>query len=240
MPCYFDKGQNKGMGFLNFHLTKSTVAAAALLITSTASASLASDFYIEGQLGSVDVKDVSTPAYSGTASGLTFSNFKAGISYDSDTFLGVELGYNVAPNTRVGLSYSSFSLNWNAITGSGTVSDGTTTVNLSTTLNRGTLDNDGLLDNSVKLMMANAYYDIPLDGAINPFVGVGLGKADISNAGSETALSFSIGANYDVGESNYFGVKYTRYSVNGPTDGLGLKYDDIKADAVNISYGYRF
>ena len=225
---------------MNQRFTQKTLAASALLLTLTAGASAASDFYLEGQLGSVDVKDVSTPAYSGTASGLTFSNFKAGISYDSDTFLGVELGYNIAPNTRVGLSYSSFSLNWNAINGSGTISDGTTTVNLSATLKRGSLDNEGLLDNSVKLMMANAYYDIPLDGAINPFVGVGLGKADISNAGSETALSFSIGANYDVGESNYFGVKYTRYSVNGPKDGLGVQYQDIKADAVNISYGYRF
>ena len=220
---------------------RNKTAASAMLLALTTGAAAASDFYIEGQLGSVDVKDVSTGSYSGTASGLTFTNTKLGVKYDSDTFLGVELGYNIAPNMRVGLSYSSFSLDWQAITGSGTVSDGTTTVNVSTTLlERGTLDDDSLLDNSVKLMMANAYYDIPLDGAINPFIGLGLGKADISNAGSETALSFSIGANYDVGESNYFGVKYTKYSVNGPKDGLGIQYPDIKADAVNISYGYRF
>ena len=219
---------------------RNKTAASAMLLALTTGAAAASDFYIEGQLGSVDVEDLSTPAYSGSASGITLTNFKAGISYDSDMFLGVELGYNIAPNTRVGLSYSSFSLNWNAITGSGTISDGTTTVDLSTTVKRGSLDNEGVLDNSVKLMMANAYYDIPLDGAINPFIGLGLGKADISNAGSETALSFSIGANYDVGESNYFGVKYTKYSVNGPKDGLGFQYQDIKADAVNISYGYRF
>lgn len=225
---------------MHLNICHKSLATSAILLALTVGTASASDFYIEGQLGSVDVKDVSTTPYSATASGLTFSNFKAGISYDSDTFLGVELGYNIAPNTRVGLSYSSFSLNWNAITGSGTISDGTTTVNLSTTLNRGTLDNDGLLDNSVKLMMANAYYDIDLGVATVPFVGVGVGKADISNAGNETAVSFSLGANFDVNDNSYFGLKYSRYSVNGPTDQLGVTYQDIKADAVNISYGYRF
>lgn len=215
-------------------------ATTALVFVSAGGMAAASDFYIEGQLGSVDVRDVSTPAYSATSGGFTFSNFKAGISYDSDTFLGVELGYNVAPNTRLALSYSSFAMNWNAITGSGTISDGTTTVDLSTRVTRGSLDSEGSLDNTVNLMMLNAYYDIPVGEAFVPFVGVGFGRADISNAGNETTLSYSAGANYYVGENNYVGVKYTKYSVNGPTDELGIKYQDIKADAVNISYGYRF
>ena len=225
---------------MNYNLTANSVAFSVLVFAFATGTAAASGFYIEGQLGTVAVKDVSTPTFSGSESGYTLSNFKADLSYDSDTFVGLELGYNVTPDVRLSLNYSSFSLNWNAVTGSGTISDGTSTVALSGTLKRGTLDDDSLLDNKVKLFMANVYYDLPLRGAITPFVGLGLGQANISNAGNETALSFSIGANYDIGEKSYLGIKYTKYTVNGPTDELGFQYNDIKANAVNISYGFRF
>ena len=212
-----------------------------LMLTAFAASNASAEMYIEGQLSMVDVKDVSTPVYSGSGGGFTFSNFKASVKYDDTTSLGVEAGYRFTPNFRAGLSYTAFSLDMKSINGSGTISDGTTTVDLSTSLTRGQLSGDSSFDNNVKLTMAQAYWDFQMDSAITPYVGIGLGQAKISNAGgTHGATSFTIGANYDINENNYLGVRYNMTKVDGPTDTLGITYQDIEANSIGITYGYRF
>ena len=77
---------------------------ASLMLTAFAASNASAEMYIEGQLSMVDVKDVSTPVYSGSGGGFTFSNFKASVKYDDTTSLGVEAGYRFTPNFRAGLS----------------------------------------------------------------------------------------------------------------------------------------
>lgn len=200
------------------------------------------EMYIEGSLGVVSVDDVSTIPYSGSGNGITVSNLRGTLSYDNANTYGFEIGQRVTPNLRIGLGYSSYELQWKTVTGSGTISDGTTTVNLATTLlTRGQLSDDTVLDNRVNTLMVSAYYDLETTGRLRPFIGAGIGQADIENAvDKELAISFSLGAQYDVSETTYVGFKYSRFNVDGPTDKAGFQYEDVTADAFAVTYGIRF
>ena len=136
------------------------------------------EFYIEGQVNYNQVDDVDTKTYSGTAGGLTFSNLKASNEYDSDIGLGFEVGAkNVSnSNLRIGLSYSESKVELEKTTGSGTVTDGSTTVNFAVSATKAELASIGLsFDNDVKSYSLNAYYDLETNGTFTPYVGVGLG-----------------------------------------------------------------
>ena len=110
------------------------------------------EFYIEGQVNYNQVDDVDTKTYSGTAGGLTFSNLKSSNEYDSDIGLGFEVGVtNDGSNIRFGLSYSESKIELKKLTGSGTVTDGTTTVNFAVSATKADLASVGLsYDNDVK------------------------------------------------------------------------------------------
>ena len=198
--------------------------------------------YIEGSLSVVNVDDVSTIPYSGSSGGITFNNLSGTVDYDNATAYGIELGYYVAPSFRVSLSYNRFSLDWDTITVSaGSISDGTTTVSGSGTVTRGQLSGDSAFDNDVSLVMINAYYDFDTQVSFTPYIGLGFGRADISNAvGDEDAVAIMLGVNYDLGSNNYIGARYTRYRVDGPTDQLGFQYQDVTTNAFSITFTHRF
>ena len=203
--------------------------------------------YIEGQLGHHST-DVSTKSYTGSASSLTWTGLKGEVDYDIDPALGIEIGTNLTDNVRVGASYTSMDAKMESITVSaGSVSDGTTTYNnASGTVTRSQIASlsSGLetsFDNKVKLLMVKAYYDFDMEGDIKPFVGVGIGKADIENATSkETAMSIGFGAKYKIDDSMYVGATYSRTSINGPTDELGIGYEDIDVDSFYLMLGKSF
>lgn len=219
------------------------LATAALLATATS----ANAFYVEGQLGKHST-DVDTQSYSGTAAGLTYSGLKGSIDYDIDPALGIEIGASVAEGVRVGASYTELNVDMESITVSvGSVTDGTTTYNsASGTVTRSQIADlsssaASTFDNNVKLLMVNAYYDFAIDGDFKPFLGAGIGKADISNAKSkETAMSFYAGMKYDIDDSMYVGAKYSRTSINGPTDQNDINFEDIDVDSFYIMVGKSF
>jgi hypothetical protein len=225
------------IGFIN---SKGYALAVVLGLSATAPAM--AQMYVEGSVGIVSVDDVSTVPYSGSAGGFTFTNLRGTVGYDNSTAYGLEIGYYISPMVRVGLGYNRFSLDWETITvGAGSISDGTTTVSGSGTVTRGQLAGDSSFDNDVSTLMVNLYADIPTTGPMTAFLGVGFGQADISNArDDEDALAFMLGANYDLGSNNYIGAKYTHYDVDGPTDKLGLDYEDVSADVFSITFGHRF
>lgn len=200
------------------------------------------EIYIEGSLGVVSVDDVSTIPYSGSGGGITITNLRGKVTYDNATTYGLEIGQRVTPNIRIGLGFNSYELEWETISGSGTVSDGTTTVNVATAaLTRGQLNNDSSFDNKVNVLMLSAYYDLETNGPLRPFIGLGIGQADIENAvDNELAIAVSLGAQYDVSDTSYVGFKYSRFNVDGPTDKIGFQYEDVTADAFAITYGVRF
>ena len=198
--------------------------------------------YIEGQLSFVNLSDASTVPYTGSGSGFTLTNAGLNFSYDEAVAAGLELGFQYTPNVRVGLSVSSMDFEWKSASGSGTLAYGGTSYNLaSVNISRSQISGASALDNKTTLQMVNLYFDMNSSNALTPFVGFGIGVADIENAtGTETAMSFSVGAQYDLSDQYYVGLKYTRYDVDGPTDGVGFKYNDLQADAITALVGLRF
>jgi opacity protein-like surface antigen len=115
--------------------------------------------------------------------------------------------------------------------------DGTLTGDITSTVRSGGIS----LDNSVNLYMANAYYDIKNASAFTPFVGLGMGMANIQNAkDNEFAWSASVGGKYNIDKNMYLGLKGSYTSVNGITDKIGLEYKDMDAYSAHALLGYQF
>lgn len=203
-----------------------------------------SQFYAEGQIGAVMIGDVDTATYSGTTSGITYTNAKATFDYRTALALGAEIGMTRVLGTpfRVGLAYATFKAEVNEITGSGTFAYNGTTYNLSATVNRSQLTSSGLdFDNRVHVFTLNGYYDFDTGTRFRPFIGAGAGFADIKNATSKKlALNAALGFQYDMSSNVYLGAKLVGYRVSGPKDELGLTYKSITAGAALASVGVRF
>ncbi len=202
-------------------------------------------FYVEGQLGDTMMMDVNTKTYSGSYGGLTWSNVKATISHDNAINYGVEAGLaNVFGSAfRVGVSYNTFSAKANTLKGSGIVTYGSDTLDLSSvSLSHADLASLGVsFDNKVKMYMTNGYYDFNAGSAFRPFVGLGIGLADIEHAKSkELALSASLGAQYHFTQNIYVGGKLQGNWVHGPKDEFGVGYENIKAATAMLSLGANF
>ena len=202
------------------------------------------EFYIEGQVNYNQVDDVDTKTFSGTVGGLTFSDLKASNEYDSDIGLGFEVGAkNVSnSNLRIGLSYNESKIEFKKTTGSGTVTDGTTTVDFAISATKAELASIGLsFDNDVKSYSLNAYYDLETNGTFTPYVGVGLGQVDIENANDkELSKSLYLGGRHSIDDKMYVGIKGAYTMIDGPSDKIGLTYDDITQKSLSVIVGYNF
>ena len=200
------------------------------------------EFYIEGHLNYNQVNDVDTTTITDTVAGVDIVG-KLTNEYDSDIGLGFEVGVtNDGSNIRFGLSYSESKIELKKLTGSGTVTDGTTTVNFAVSATKADLASVGLsYDNDVKSYSLNAYYDFKTNRTFTPYVGVGLGQADIENANDkEVSKSLYLGGRHSVNDQMYVGLKGAYTMIDGPTDKLGLSYDDITHKSVSLIVGYNF
>lgn len=188
--------------------------------------------------------DVSTKTYSGASGGVTYSNFKGTFDYDDPTTYGFEIGSANFLGTplRVGFGIAAMKAELNKATGTGTVTTGDGTVNLAVTATAADLRGIGVsYDNDVRIYGVNAYYDFPTNTAVKPFVGFGVGLADIENGkDKEFTWALHAGVNYDLTKELYLGAKVSRYTVSGPTDSLGLTYEDIDVTYYGLQLGLRF
>jgi opacity protein-like surface antigen len=212
------------------------------LITSTPL--LAASPYIEGQINYTQVDNVDTVTYSGSGSGVTWTNAKLTNKYDSDTSLGFEVGAKELfnNNLRIGFSYGKSKIKLKSTTLSGSVTDGTTTLTGTSSFSREDVASVGVsFDNDVKSYSMNFYYDFNNSNGIVPFVGAGIGQVDIQNAkDKEMSKSIYIGGRYSINQNTYLGAKGTYTIVDGPQDKLGLSYDDITIKSVSLIIGYQF
>ena len=201
------------------------------------------DFYIEGHVNYNQVDDVDIDNI-GTSGGLTFSNMDTSLDYDSDNGLGFEVGaINVSDsNLRIGLSYSEQKIDLKKASGTGTVTDGTTTIDFAVSATKAELASIGLsFENDVKSYSLNAYYDLETNGTFTPYVGVGLGQVDIENANDkELSKSFYLGARHTINDKMYLGIKGTHTIIDGPSDKLSINYDDITIKSLSLIVGYNF
>ena len=207
--------------------------------------------YIEGQVNYTQIQDIDLKNFTGTISnGRTFTNLKGKLGYDSDIGYGVEVGVSefLNKNLRLGLSYGANKIELKKATNvSGrttiTVGEDMTTIDpIGPSVTPQQVRDFGLnFDSNVKIYSLNAYYDFNNFNSFVPFVGVGLGQADILNAkDKELSKSLYLGARYLVDKNIYVGGKGTYSMIDGPEDKNGMKYDDISLYAVTLSVGYQF
>ena len=225
------------------------------LLTLTANSSFAASLadmkpYIEAQINYHNPDDVSSNALSASAvSGSVTAS--AGIriknEYKNETSAGVEFGVSVNNNSRIGFAYSrpKFELDKIGLNLSATFTDGTTTITgFSGKFSRAdlaTVAPADTFDNEVKLYSMNYYYDFDLSSEIKPFLGFGIGIADIENAkDKELALSLHGGAKYYLADKVYLGGKASYSQIQGPNDGFGFKYEDIDFWTATLALGYEF
>lgn len=224
-------------------LTVATTAAVLSIFTNSISAAEPA-YYFEAGIGKSMLSDVKTKSYSGTASGLTFTNLRGTIEYDDPTYLGLEFGA-IKPGgipLRIGFGYSQFKAKFKKGTGSGTVTDGVRTVDFSIPVTRADLASVGLdFDNRIKIYSVNAYYDIETQGSLKPFVGAGIGFADIQNAkDKELTYSLHLGLNYELNKTAYVGARLGWYRTSGPTDKLAIDYEDVTTTTAGVVLGFKF
>lgn len=191
-----------------------TAVLAALAVSATAQAATP---YVEGQLGYANLGDVSSGDIS--------------VSFDSSITYGVEFGFKdvVVPNLRIGTSISTMKFDLNGAQQNG--------VNATPAQIAAAGDN---FDIRANLYMVNAYYDFKTSTDFTPFVGFGVGVADIkldnNNSVNSTEFAYSVnaGAKYNIDKSLYVGAKaaYTRVSPQDVTD--------VSLYSVNLSVGYEF
>lgn len=216
-----------------------------LLLALISSSALAAELkpYLEGQLGFASLDDVDTKLSGAIGGGTATASAK--IKYDHSVSGGFEIGANNVgiENLRIGVSYSRMKFDMDKVAGSLTVTDVSEDINGSYTGDiTPQVKSLGIsLDNSVNLYMANAYYDIKNASAFTPFVGLGMGMADIKHAkDNEFAWSASVGGKYNIDKNMYLGLKGSYTSVNGITDKIGLEYKDMDAYSAHALLGYQF
>jgi len=216
-----------------------------LLLALISSSALAAELkpYLEGQLGFASLDDVDTKLNGAIGGGTATASAK--IKYDHSVSGGFEIGANNVgiENLRIGASYNRMKFDMDKVTGSITTTgvtgfdNGTLTGDITSTVRSAGIS----LDNSVNLYMANAYYDIKNASAFTPFVGLGVGMADIKHAkDNEFAWSASVGGKYNIDKNMYLGLKGSYTSVNGITDKIGLEYKDMDAYSAHALLGYQF
>ncbi|MCU7959245.1 MAG: outer membrane beta-barrel protein [gamma proteobacterium symbiont of Bathyaustriella thionipta] len=96
------------------------------------------------------------------------------------------------------------------------------------------------LDIEINLFMANLYYDFETKWAFKPFIGAGLGLADIKDADDkELAWKLMLGGNYEFTDHFGIGLRYQYVQISGP-DQNDLKFDDIGTSTVSATARYQF
>ena len=201
--------------------------------------------YVEGQIGYANASKVNTNTYNGEVEpGITATDLKGSLNYDSSASFGAEIGMKdvLVPNLRLGASITTMKFDLKNATISGSVTDGVDTISGSLPITAAQFASVGLnFDNRVNLYMANAYYDFKNDSQFTPFVGFGLGVADIKNAtDNEFAYTLNAGAKYNIDKNVYIGAKAAYTNINGPSDELGLKYQNLEIFTANVALGYEF
>ena len=226
-------------------MKKLLLAAAVAAISSGA---FAADLkpYIEGQLGYANLNDVDSKTISDSVGNFRVSG-KLKLNYDSDATYGFEIGAKDVgiENLRIGASYSRAEFDFKSAGLTATISTDGGGTTISGSASRSQLGSyASSLDAKLNLYMLNAYYDFKNSSLFTPFVGAGIGFADIKNTkDNELAFSLSAGGRYNINNNLYLGAKGSYVRVNGPTiqvDGGDYGTEDVDLWKAEALLGYQF
>ena len=224
----------------------SAAAVAALIISSPAVAQeIKLTPYVEGQISRMMIDDVDANT-TVRAGGFNAALALAG-EYEDDTAFGAEVGISGIGGTgfRAGLGFTKFdaeleavnltanNFRYNGVAIPGALSGRVTADQLRAA--------GADIGEEVKVFSVNAYYDFDLGSNFKPYLGLGVGMADIENMkDNELALSSYAGVNYAVTENLYAGLRASIHHVEGGEDEVGIIYDDIRTYSVGAVIGYKF
>ena len=113
--------------------------------------------------------------------------------------LDLKLVLNLMIKFVLGFHMLMLALDFEGATVSGSATDGTTTINASARVTPADASALGLtFSNDAEIMMIKTYYDFnTFSNGLTPFVGIGIGQADIDNAtDDETIMSLTAGVRY--------------------------------------------
>jgi opacity protein-like surface antigen len=210
---------------------------------SASTTAIAATPYIEGALGYAKARDVDTDPYSYTSGGNTVSETYK-LDYDSSAMFGAEFGFKdvLVPNLRIGVAIATMKFDLNSAQLTKTINNGITTTTTTENLTGDRLVANGLhFDSRINLYMLNAYYDFKNTTAFTPFVGFGIGVADIRQAKDQKfAYTLDAGAKYHIDKNIYLAAKAAYTRIDGPTDRIGIRYHDLDLYTANILVGYEF
>ncbi len=199
--------------------------------------------YFEGHMGIASVNNVD----GGTL--ISAGGFNAAVSgkfeFNSAFAFGGEVGLaNIGgSNFRVGASVSAFEAELESVSYSGALSyNGTVLVAVAGTATAADVKSVGLdFDNDVRLYSLNGYYDFDKVNGMTPYIGAGVGLADIEHANdNELAFSAHVGINFELWGPAYLGIKGSYHHANGPTDLIGIKYDDVSVWTATALFGVKY
>ena len=204
----------------------------------------AADVYIEGQISRGYIDDVDGSLNQAVAG---FNIDATGVfSYEDSTSLGVEvgvIGLGGNPNLRFGLSYHQFDAELEAVDVNAALTfNGIVLATAAGRISREQLVAAGAdIGDEAKSYSLNAYYDFTGSQQFIPYIGIGIGLADIENTeDKELMLSGYLGANYSVTENLYIGLRGSARHVHGPTDLAGINYEDVVIYEVGAVTGIKF
>lgn len=197
----------------------------------------AADFYVEGQVGHSSINDI-------MFHGNTFETGELDVVFELENSFayGVEVGiknfekHNVL---RVSLAWSKLD---------------TEIKNAFGDLQGGTLYPAGpfndaevlpfgldftVLNSGADIYSANIYYDFPTQWKFRPYLGIGLGFAELENY--ESGILLSLGGEYAINDHFSWGLKYqhSKFSIGDDAD-LNWQYGSLKANVISGTLSYKF
>jgi len=191
--------------------------------------------YIEGQVGYTHIRDVDTETFTTVETG----SVSGSLEYDSTIGYGLEIGIREFENNnvlRIGLAWTRFEAELDSA--SINVTGGTELGPISGAASASDLESIGInLDSDVDVYSANIYYDFPVPMAFKPYVGLGVGVADIDNAqDTELALIGLIGGQYEISESVNLGIKYQYIDI----DNFEYRLKNVGVSIISATLGVNF
>ena len=199
--------------------------------------------YVEGNLGYAFGPSVDTETFSGTVDGITAKDVGFSLDFEDDVSFGFEAGLNLRGPVRIGLGVTRFNFDLDKLSGKGTLSDGTDTVDLGgESVGSDVLNSVGIdADNNATLYSFNAYYDFAEIAGFQPFLGAGVGFTDIDNAkDNELTGSLYAGVKYAFEGGMYLGGRFAYHAVDSSEDELGIEYDSFGVSNVSVLLGFDF
>jgi opacity protein-like surface antigen len=194
-------------------------------------------YYAEISIGGSFLSPVSTGNFTAT-DGINTISGRLKADYDPSVVGGAELGeagFLDMPEVRLGAAYNYIDAHFSKMNFTGTLNGVAENVNFT----RSDATAYGIdPDDSAHVITVQAYYSLPLMGAVRPYLGFGIGPAILDNSDTRLALTGTVGFRAAIDQNSYFGVQYRYYDISGPSIAPGVKLGDVASNSVSLVLGY--